>query len=146
PGAPIVCCTAEVLANLALRDGIQAPVDYVVMDEFHFYADPDRGKAWQIPLLTLPHATFLLMSATLGDVSEFVEKIPSFTERALAVVRSEERPVPLDFEYRETPIHETIFDLCADGKAPIYVVNFTQRECADQAQALMSVNLCTKEE
>jgi len=43
----------------------------VVMDEFHFYADPDRGWAWQVPLLELPRAQFLLMSATLGDVSRF---------------------------------------------------------------------------
>jgi superfamily II RNA helicase len=145
-GAPIVCCTAEVLANIALREGAYAPVDYVVMDEFHYYSDPDRGIAWQIPLLTLPHVAFLLMSATLGDVSVFEERIAARTEREVAVVRNAERPVPLDFEYRETPIHETIGDLAQEGRAPIYVVNFTQREAAEQAQSLTSVNVCTREE
>ena len=65
--APILCCTAEVLANIALREGADADVDDVVMDEFHYYADRDRGVAWQVPLLTMPQARFLLMSATLGD-------------------------------------------------------------------------------
>jgi len=69
--APIICCTAEVLANIALRDGADADVGQVVMDEFHFYADPERGWAWQVPLLELPRAQFVLMSATLGDVSRF---------------------------------------------------------------------------
>ncbi len=144
--APIVCCTAEVLANMALREGAYAPIDYVVMDEFHYYSDPDRGMAWQIPLLTLPEVTFLLMSATLGDVSVFEDGIARMTGRSVSVIRNAERPVPLDFEYRETPIHETIADLAQEGRAPIYVVNFTQREAAEQAQSLTSVNVCTKEE
>ncbi len=144
--APIICCTAEILANLALRETVYAPVDYVVMDEFHYYSDPDRGIAWQIPLITLPHVKFLLMSATLGDVTTFVDGLKTFTGTEVSVVRSEQRPVPLDWEWRETPVHETIFDLSMNGRAPIYVVNFTQREAAELAQNLLSVNLCTKEE
>jgi superfamily II RNA helicase len=146
PRAPVLCCTAEILANLALREGAYTPVDAVVMDEFHYYSDAERGIAWQLPLLTLPHATFLLMSATLGDMSEFQREIQAFTGHEVAVVRSRERPVPLHFEYRETPLHETIHDLTMTGRAPVYVVNFTQREAADQAQGLTSINLCTKDE
>jgi len=144
--AAVVCCTAEVLANMALRDGESAPVDYVVMDEFHFFADPDRGMAWQLPLLTLPQATFLLMSATLGDTHEFEERIAAFTGRPVSLVKSTDRPVPLDYEYRETTLHETLDDLMKFGKGPVYIVNFTQREAAELAQGLTSVNLCTKEE
>src|SRR2546423_2594862 len=70
-GAPIICCTAEVLANIALRQGAAADVGQVVMDEFHFYSDPARGWAWQVPILELPRAQFVLMSATLGDVTRF---------------------------------------------------------------------------
>ena len=146
PRAPVLCCTAEILANLALREGAHTPVDAVVMDEFHYYSDADRGIAWQLPLLTLPHATFLLMSATLGDMSEFEREIARFTGREVAVVRSRERPVPLHFEYRETPLHETTHDLTMTGRAPVYVVNFTQREAAEQAQGITSINLCTKDE
>ncbi|MBC8068964.1 MAG: DUF3516 domain-containing protein [Deltaproteobacteria bacterium] len=142
----MICCTAEVLSNLALRDGAMAEVDYVVMDEFHFYSDPDRGIAWQIPLVTIPHARFLLMSATLGDVSAFEVGLAKLTGAEVAVVRSEQRPVPLDWEYRESPVHETIHDLAMSGRAPIYVVNFTQRDAAELAQDLLSLNLTTREE
>src|SRR5262252_2654274 len=143
--APIICCTAEILANMALRDAA-ARVDTVVMDEFHYYADRERGVAWQIPLLCLPRTTFLLMSATLGDMRVIEEGLKTETGREVAEVRSRERPVPLDFEYRETPLHETIEDLIATRRYPIYLVNFTQRAAADQAQNLMSVDICTKEE
>ncbi len=146
PGAPVICCTAEILANLALRQGEQADVDQVVMDEFHFYADPDRGWAWQIPLLTLPQAQFLLMSATLGDVGRFQADLEARTRRPTTVVRSTDRPVPLDFEYRRTPLHESIDELLATGRAPVYVVHFTQAAAVERAQSLMSVNVCTREE
>src|SRR3954468_5571734 len=125
-GAPIICCTAEILANLALRQGDETDAGVVVMDEFHFYADPDRGWAWQVPLLELPRAQFLLMSATLGDVRRFEEDLTRRTGRPTAVVRSATRPVPLDYSYVHTLIHATIENLLAAGQAPIYVVHFTQ--------------------
>jgi superfamily II RNA helicase len=143
--APIICCTAEILANMSLRDP-DARVDYVVMDEFHYYGDRERGVAWQLPLLCLPRATFLLMSATLGDVRVITDGLRADTGREVAVVRSRERPVPLDYEYRETPLHETIEDLITTRRYPIYLVNFTQRAAADEAQSLMSVDICSKED
>jgi superfamily II RNA helicase len=144
--APIICCTAEILANMALREGEHAEVDYVIMDEFHYYADRERGVAWQIPLLTLPQATFLLMSATMGATELFEQKMTDLSGRPSVTVRSDERPVPLDYIYRETPLHETIQHLIKHGKAPIYIVNFTQRSCAEEAQNLMSNDFCSKEE
>jgi superfamily II RNA helicase len=146
PDAPIVCCTAEVLASIALRDGAEADIGLVVMDEFHFYAEPERGWAWQIPLLELPQAQFLLMSATLGDVTRFEEDLTRRTGRATAVVRNAERPVPLVYEYRTTPLHETIEDLLSIQKAPVYVVHFTQAAAIERASALMSINVCSKAE
>ncbi|WP_437910794.1 DUF3516 domain-containing protein [Sorangium sp. So ce327] len=144
--APIICCTAEILANIALREGEKALCDYVIMDEFHYYSDRDRGAAWQIPLLTLPQARFLLMSATLGGTEFFQEELTRLTGEQTAVIKSTVRPVPLDFEYRETPLHETVATLVKGGKAPIYIVSFTQRGCAEEAQNLMSQDYCTKEE
>ena len=144
--APIICCTAEILANMALRDGEDADVDYVVMDEFHYYADKDRGVAWQIPLLTLKHATFLLMSATLGPTDFFRDTLTALTGKETAVVVTAERPVPLDFSYKESALHETILDLVRAGRYPIYVVCFTQRACAEEAQNLMSTDYSSKEE
>ena len=146
PGAPIVCCTAEILANLALRDGPTADVGQVVMDEFHFYADPDRGWAWQVPILELPQAQFLLMSATLGDVGFFQADLTRRTERPTAVVANAERPVPLTYSYVTTPLHETLAELLSTGQAPVYVVHFTQAAAIEQAQALMSVNVASRAE
>jgi superfamily II RNA helicase len=144
--APIICCTAEVLANIALRDGAQADADLVIMDEFHYYADPDRGWAWQVPLIELPRAQFLVMSATLGDVTRFEQDLTRRTGRPTAAVKSAERPVPLTFRFVLEPLHETIEELLATRQAPIYVVHFTQAAAIEQAQALMSVNVCNRAE
>ena len=144
--APIICCTAEVLASIALRDGAAADVGQVVMDEFHFYADPDRGWAWQVPIVELPRVQFVLMSATLGDVTRFEADLTRRTGRPTAVVESAERPVPLTYSYVTTPLHETLEELLSTHQAPIYVVHFTQAAALEQAQALMSVNVCSRAE
>ncbi|TAL25213.1 MAG: DUF3516 domain-containing protein, partial [Frankiales bacterium] len=144
--APVICCTAEILANLALREGADADVGLVVMDEFHFYAEPDRGWAWQVPLIELVDAQFVLMSATLGDVTRLKDDLERRTQRECAVVTSVDRPVPLHFEYVTTPLHETLEELLSTHRAPVYVVHFTQAAAVEQAQALMSINVCTREE
>jgi superfamily II RNA helicase len=145
--APILCCTAEVLANLALRTGADSDLGVVVMDEFHFYADPDRGWAWQVPLLEMPKAQFLLMSATLGDVDAIAEDLGERTGRPTRVVGAgAPRPVPLHHYYALTPLQETISDLLAGGGAPIYVVHFTQAAALEQAQALTSINVASRAE
>ncbi|WP_127783353.1 DUF3516 domain-containing protein [Rhodococcus sp. X156] len=144
--APIICATAEIVANLALREGAGADIGQVVMDEFHFYSEPDRGWAWQVPLIELPDAQFVLMSATLGDVSFFVDDLQRRTGREVAVVSGTERPVPLMFSYVNTPLQETIEELVATNQAPVYVVHFTQASALERAQALTSVKLCTKAE
>jgi superfamily II RNA helicase len=144
--APVICCTAEILANLALREGERAEVDGVVMDEFHYYADRDRGVAWQIPLLTLGRARFLLMSATLGETKMFEDALTELTGVPTTLVKSEERPVPLDFSYSEETLQNAVVDLIEDGKAPIYVVHFAQRAATEQAQSFMSIDFLSKEE
>ncbi|MFD6390263.1 DEAD/DEAH box helicase [Nocardia sp. NPDC060259] len=144
--APIICATAEILANLALREGAAAEVGQVVMDEFHFYADPDRGWAWQVPIIELPRAQFLLMSATLGEVDFFATDLERRTGRSTAVVAGTERPVPLMFSYVRTPITETIEELVTTNQAPVYVVHFTQAAALERAQALTSVNFATRAE
>ena len=144
--APILCCTAEILANIALREGAAAEVRDVVMDEFHYYADRERGVAWQVPLLTLPQTRFLLMSATLGDTAFFEEEITKLTERQTVSVVSTDRPVPLAFEYSELPLAKTLETLVAGGRAPVYVVHFTQLEAAQSAQDFTSINVCSRDE
>jgi superfamily II RNA helicase len=143
--ARILCGTAEVLANMAVRSA-RPPADCVVMDEFHYYADRERGIAWQLPLITLKDTTFLLMSATLGDTTPIERNLQAFSGREVAVVRGMTRPVPLEFEYKESALHETISELVRAGRAPIYLVNFTQRAAAEEVQNLMSLDLSSKPE
>ncbi len=146
PSAPIITATAEVLANQALREGASSDVGLVVMDEFHFYAEPDRGWAWQVPLLELNRAQFLLMSATLGDMSRFEVDLTSRTGRRTSIVSSSDRPVPLHFTYVSTPVHETLEELLTTHQAPVYVVHFTQAEALERAQALSSIAVATRAE
>ena len=146
PEAPIICCTAEVLANQALREGPDADAGIVIMDEFHYYSEPDRGWAWQVPLLELTGAQFLLMSATLGDVGRFRDDLIRRTGRSTAWIATGERPVPLFFHYAMTPLHETLEELLTTGQAPVYVVHFTQAAALERAQALTSINVATRSE
>ncbi|GAB24476.1 putative helicase [Gordonia polyisoprenivorans NBRC 16320 = JCM 10675] len=144
--APIICATAEIVANLALRDGPDSDIGVLVADEFHFYGERDRGWAWQVPLIELPHTQFLLMSATLGDVTFFVDDLRRRTGRDTVAITGTQRPVPLEYAYAMTPIHETIEDLIDRGRSPIYVVHFTQAAAVERAQALLSARICDKAE
>jgi superfamily II RNA helicase len=145
PDAPIVCCTAEILANLALREGAAADVGQVVMDEFHFYGDPDRGWAWQVPLLLLPRAQFLLMSATLGDVTAIADDLTRRTGRVTTEVSGITRPVPLHFSYARTPVQEVVQGLLDEAETPVYIVHFSQAQAMERAQALASIKVASRE-
>ncbi len=144
--APILCCTAEILANMALNEGEKLDIMDVVMDEFHYYSDRERGVAWQVPLLTLPQSRFLLMSATVGATEFFERDLTKHTGRETVTVRSTQRPVPLDFSYSTSEISTEVQKLVNEGKAPVYVVHFTQAAAASNAQNFMSLDLCSKEE
>jgi superfamily II RNA helicase len=146
PEAPIICCTAEILANMALRRGPGAEVDQVVMDEFHFYADPDRGWAWQVPLLTLPGVQFILMSATLGDMKPIADDLSRRTGRETALITGVDRPVPLHYSYVMTPVHETVEELLSTGQSPIYIVHFSQASALERAQAMTSIRVVSREQ
>ncbi len=144
--APILCCTAEILSNIALREGENVPVDDIIMDEFHYYADRERGVAWQVPLLTMPQSRFLLMSATLGDTFFFQKELTRLNKKETVTITSATRPVPLEFSYSDTLLSNTLDDLVKQGKGPVYVVHFTQLEAAQNAQNFTSLNICTREE
>ncbi|MDR2674619.1 MAG: DUF3516 domain-containing protein [Opitutaceae bacterium] len=147
PRAPVLCCTAEILANIALGGGPRADaIAAVIMDEFHYYSDPARGTAWQVPLLTLPRARFLLMSATLGDTAFIERGLARLTAAPAVTIRGDRRPVPLEFEYSETPLNERVAGLLATRRAPVYLVYFTQREASEAAQDLTSLAICTRDE
>lgn len=145
--APILCCTAEILANVALAEGADAPFREVIMDEFHYYSDRERGVAWQVPLLTMQNARFLLISATLGATTLFERELTRLTGAATTVVSSAVRPVPLNFSYEDkASLETTVMTLVESKQAPVYVVHFTQNEAAQTTQNLMSQNYCSAEE
>jgi hypothetical protein len=144
--APILCCTAEILANMALCEGAEADVQDVVMDEFHYYADRERGFAWQVPLLAMPQTRFLLMSATLGETGFFEAELTRLNGLPTVAVKATDRPVPLAFTYAELPLASTLENLLAEGKGPVYLVHFTQAEAATSAQDFTSLNVCTRDE
>ena len=143
--APITVCTAEILSNMLLSDGNRNDIDAVCMDEFHYYGDRERGIAWQLPLLIAPDVQYLLMSATLGDTTRIAQDLESRGPRPVAHVLGTHRPVPLDWRYSEVPLHEEVLELCRRGESPIYLVCFSQRACAEQAQKLLSLDLVGKE-
>ncbi|WP_051875624.1 DEAD/DEAH box helicase [Bifidobacterium coryneforme] len=136
--APVICCTAEILANQALREGRHADIGCVAMDEFHYYGDPDRGWAWQVPLLTLPDTQFLLMSATLGDVSQIADDLERKTGSDVDIVSDAPRPVPLSYRYVDTPLPTTVESLLENQDTPVYIVHFSQDAALETAQALSS--------
>ena len=145
--APIICCTAEILANEALRFGKSANVTYAVMDEFHFFGDPDRGWAWQVPLLTLPETQFLLMSATLGDTSAIADKVEECTGRSVTTIANAPRPVPLEYEFvDQTALEGTVELAIKRDQAPLYIVHFSQDAALKSAQSLASFGVSTKEQ
>ena len=146
PGAPIICCTAEILANQALREGEWTDVACVAMDEFHFYSDPDRGWAWQVPLLTLPHTQFLLMSATLGDVSQIAQALETKTGTTVDVIANAPRPVPLEYKYELMSLEGTVELALRNNEGPLYVVHFSQDAALASAQALSNFGVTSKEQ
>ena len=133
--APIVCCTAEILANQSLREGPSLDADMVVMDEFHFYGDRERGWAWQVPLLELTAPQVVAMSATLGDTSHFERSWKERTGRDVALVNDAERPVPLEFDYVVDRLPDTVERLLGEGRWPVYIVHFSQRDAVATAQS-----------
>lgn len=145
--APIICCTAEILANDALRYGDDGEVAFAAMDEFHYFGDPQRGWAWQIPLLALPSVQFLLMSATLGDTSAIAAKVEERTSRSVTTIADAPRPVPLAYEFADSAALEGTIELALKRDlAPIYIVHFAQDAALKSAQSLSSFGVSTKEQ
>jgi superfamily II RNA helicase len=116
------------------------------MDEFHFYSDRDRGWAWQVPLLALPHTQFLLMSATLGNVTDIATALEDLTGRTVDVIANAPRPVPLHYQFVDTALEATVELALKSGDAPLYIVHFAQDAAFKSAQALASYGVSTKEQ
>ncbi|MCU1504826.1 MAG: hypothetical protein JWM12_4180 [Ilumatobacteraceae bacterium] len=145
-GAPVLVCTAEVLANHALVTGSTSEYGFACLDEFHYYADGDRGWAWQVPLLELTDCQMLLASATLGDMTSIATDLAHRSQRGVTEVTSVERPTPLYHQWRMTSVTESVLDAVREGFSPVYVVHATQAAAIERAQGLVSANVTTREQ
>ena len=142
--APVLVCTAEVLANHALAIGAASEFGFACLDEFHYYAERDRGWAWQVPLLELTGCQFLLASATLGDMAAITTDLHDRSGRDVTEVTSVERPTPLHFEWRMTPVAESVLEAVREGLSPVYVVHANQASAIERAQGLVSLQVTTR--
>ena len=140
----ILVCTAEVLANQALAVGNASGFGFACLDEFHYYAEADRGWAWQVPLLCLTKTQFLLASATLGDISPIIDDLESRTGREVANVTSVKRPTPLYHQWRQTTVAESVTEAVEKGLSPVYLVHGSQADAIERAQSLTSLPLTTR--
>ena len=144
PDAPVLVCTAEVLANHALTTGAASEYGFACLDEFHYYAERDRGWAWQVPLLELTGCQMLLASATLGDMSAITTDLEERSGRSVASVTSVERPTPLYHQWRTTHVSDSVLDAVRDGITPVYIVHATQANAIERAQSLVSLAVTTR--
>ncbi|MFM7686929.1 MAG: DEAD/DEAH box helicase [Actinomycetota bacterium] len=124
--APVLVCTAEVLAIHALGTGAASEYAFACLDEFHYYAERDRGWAWQVPLLEMTGCQMLLASATLGDMSAITDDLRARSGRPVTSVTSVQRPTPLHHQWRTTHLNESVLDAVREGVAPVYIVHATQ--------------------
>ena len=139
--APVLVCTAEVLANHALITGPDSDFGFACLDEFHYYGDSERGWAWQVPLLELTRCQMLLASATLGDMSAIVSDLAERSGRPVTEVTSVDRPTPLYHQWRTTPVAESVREAVREGLSPVYVVHANQAAAIERAQALVNLNV-----
>ena len=142
--APVLVCTAEVLANHALVTGPASDFGFACLDEFHYYGDSDRGWAWQIPLLELTNCQMLLASATLGDMSAITADLAVRSGRDVTEVTSVDRPTPLYHQWRTTAVADSVAEAVKDGLSPVYVVHANQAAAIERAQGLVNLNVTTR--
>jgi superfamily II RNA helicase len=142
--APVLVCTSEVFANHALANGASSDVGFACLDEFHYYGDPDRGWAWQVPLLELTGCQMLLASATLGDMTAITTDLEERSGRPVTEVTSVERPIPLYYQWRMTSVSDSVLEAVHEGLSPVYIVHANQASAIERASSLVSMNVTTR--
>src|SRR6516225_6188232 len=149
PNARVLVVVAEILLNRLLNPEAFdfANIAAVVMDEFHNFADPERGIVWELALGMLPaHVRLLLLSATVGNAAEFLSWLQRCHQRKLELVESKERKVPLT--YRWVPDEflgdQLVHMAKGDGEhrmTPALVFCFNRDECWSVAEMLKGLDL-----
>ena len=149
PKARVLVVVAEILLNRLLHpDGFEfTHTSAVVMDEFHSFADPERGIVWELSLNMLPkHVRLLLLSATVGNSMEFLHWLSRCHGRTLELVEGRERKVPLTYHWvPDNFLNELLVEMAkgddASRKTPALVFCFNRDECWSVAEQLKGLDL-----
>ncbi|QDU81660.1 Transcription-repair-coupling factor [Polystyrenella longa] len=152
PNAKVLVVVAEILLNRLLHTEAFdfKDVSSVVMDEFHNFADRERGIVWELSLTLLPkHIRLMLLSATVGNTAEFLNWLTLSHGRRLQLVQSFERKVPLRYEWVEDQLLSEQLELMTDGdeadrKTPALVFCFNREQCWSVAEHLKGKHLVDK--
>src|SRR5271154_6133310 len=149
PGARVLVVVAEILLNRLLHpEGFNfANVAAVVMDEFHSFADPERGIVWELSLSLLPpHVRLLLLSATVGNSMEFINWLDRCHRRKVELVESKERKVPLTYQWVPDLVLNDFVVQISKGdpdarKTPALIFCFNRDECWSVAEQLKGLSI-----
>ncbi len=154
PHARVLVVVAEILLNRLLHQGQEDDfntTESVVMDEFHWFSEPDRGMVWELSLTLLPpHVRVMLLSATVGNAYPFCSWLRTAHDRDIALVQTGERRVPLTFQWvNDLYLSELLTDMAkgtlegndATARTPALVFCFDREACWDTAEELRGKDL-----
>jgi hypothetical protein len=145
--APIQVEVAEILWNRIVADKHVSPAEIVVMDEGHYFNDPERGYVWEQSIIGLdPRTQLVVLSATVGHPERFCHWVEITRRMPMELVDSRERKVPLVHEYREEMMIDTVRELAHKGDVPAIVFVFGREQCFEVARLLKSCRRFTTDE
>ena len=145
--APIQVEVAEILWNRIVADKHVSPAEIVVMDEGHYFNDPERGYVWEQAIIGLdPRVQLIILSATIGRPEQFCHWVELTRRVPLALVESRERKIPLVHEFREEMLIETVRELAHSGDVPAIIFVFGREQCFEVARLLKSCRRFTTDE
>ena len=145
--APIQVEVAEILWNRIVADKHVSPAEIVVMDEGHYFNDPERGYVWEQSIIGLdPRTQLVILSATVGHAEKFCQWVEVTRRMPMALVESRERKVPLVHEFREDMLIDTVKELAHKGDVPAIVFVFGREQCFEVARLLKSCRRFTTDE
>jgi len=145
--APVQVEVAEILWNRIVADKNVCPAEIVVMDEGHYFNDPERGYVWEQSIIGLdPRTQLVVLSATVGHPERFCHWVELTRRVGMELVDSRERKVPLVHEFREEMMIDTVRDLAFSGDVPAIVFVFGREQCFEVARLLKSCRRFTSDE
>jgi superfamily II DNA/RNA helicase len=145
--APIQVEVAEILWNRIVAEKHVSPAELVVMDEGHYFNDPERGYVWEQSIIGLdPRTQLVVLSATVGHPEKFCQWANITRRVEMTLVDSRERKVPLVHEFREEMLIDTVKELAHAGDVPAIVFVFGREQCFEVARLLKSCRRFTTDE